>query len=151
MGQVTKMSQTEEKEENVNTERAIGLFKALSTFFKQDPKGVIDLVHEIAEGIVDTVTGNGELSKELGFSAGQLKLLSHLFWYHDDKSAVQHAIADPENLENIIDAIAQLAEAYNMLKTDGSSIGDIKNLIERAVSILYEVVEFMIGTADCDP
>jgi len=145
------VSQTEEKEENVDVERAVNLFKALSTFSKHNPKGVIGLIHEIAEGIVDVVTGNEELSKELAFSAGQLKLLSHLFWYHDDKSAVQHAIADPEILENVMDALAELAEAYNMLKTDGTSIGDIKSLIEKAVAILYEVVEFIVSSADCDP
>ena len=146
------MSQTEEKqEENVDTEKAVNLFGALSTFFKLDPKGVIGLIHEASEDIVDRVTGSEDLKKELGFSAGQLKLLSHFFWYFDDKNVVQQAIANPENLEDVMDAVTELAEAYKMLNSDGAKISDIESLISRAVANLSKVIEYIIGTADCDP
>jgi signal-transduction protein with cAMP-binding, CBS, and nucleotidyltransferase domain len=140
-----------QSEENVKVERATRLFEALFTFFKQDPKGVIGLVHEIADGIVDTIIENEELRKELGYSAGQLKVLAHLFWYHDDKNVVQRAIADSENLEDIMDAISQLAKAYSMLKDGGTTTEEIKKLIDSGTSALYKVIEFIMSTADCDP
>jgi hypothetical protein len=122
-------------EENVDVDMAVGFFRALYNYFKANPKTMTSLIHNVSENLIDAIAVNGDLRKDLGFVAGQLRVVSSLIWDHDDKEVVQIALTNSPNLEEVMGAIAELARAYNRLKSSESVIiGEIENLIENAAS-----------------
>jgi hypothetical protein len=140
------MSQTEEKEENVNTERAVEFFGALFDYFKENPKTATGLLHILADDVINTIIGNEELRKELGFQAGRLEITSSFIWYHDDSDAIQEKLANPDTLNDVMDAIAKLARAYSKLKGGETvSLQYIQDLIKGAASNLYEILVSIIS------
>jgi len=138
-------------EENVDVEQAVSFFKALYNYFRQNPNGLTVLLHNISENLIDTVIENEEFRKELGFTTGQLKVVSDLFWYHDDEEDIQYALSSSPNLEDTLSAIASLAWAYNRLKSSTEVIpGDVEDLIREAASTLYRIIEYIIKDIDYD-
>jgi hypothetical protein len=144
--------QEEGKEENVDVERATSFFRALYNYFKQNPKSITVVLRDISENLIDTIIENGELRKDLGFTAGQLKVVSDLFWYHDDEEIIQQTLINSPNLEDIMNSIAQLATAYTILESNTEIIpGDIENLIKDSASTLYRIIEYIITDTGSDP
>jgi len=142
----------EGKEENIDVEQATSFFKALYSYFRQNPNGLTVLLHNISENLIDTVIENEEFRKELGFTTGQLKVASDLFWYHDDEEDIQYALSSSPNLEDTLSAIAKLAWAYSRLKSSTEVIpADVEDLIREAASTLYRIIEYIIKDIDCDP
>jgi len=147
-----KEGREEGREENIDVESAVSFFKALYNYFRQNPNGLTVLLHNISENLIDTVIENEEFRKELGFTTGQLKVVSDLFWYHDDEEDIQYALSSSPNLEDVLSAIAKLAWAYSRLKSSTEVIpGDIENLIREGASTLYRIIEYIIKGIDCDP
>jgi len=105
------MSQAEEKEENVDVERAVKFFQALSDFSKQNPGPITELLYDVVSALDDVIIVKDELGKRLGHHAGELKALTRLIWNHHENEAVQQTLAEAEVLEDLMDTIAQLAKA----------------------------------------
>jgi hypothetical protein len=144
--------QEEGREENVDVELATSFFKAMLAYFKQNPKGLTVLLHNISENLINEIIENGELSKMLGYTAGQLNVVSDLIWNHDDEEIIQHALTNSPNLEDILSAIARLAWAYSRLVSSTEVIpGDIEGLIKEAASTLYRIIEHVITDTGSDP
>ena len=141
------MSQTEEKQEDRNVERALNFLRGLSSYFEENPHRVIDLLHELAEDLMETVGYT-----DLGVAIGQVRALAHLLWATDRERVVQRAVSDPEGLANIIEALIQLSAAYNLLKNKKAEDSYIKDLIDKAVEALKDVLRGIIIFAGyCDP
>ena len=139
-------------EENIDVEQAVSFFKALYGYFKQNPKGLTALLHNVSENLNDIIIENGELSKMLGYAAGQLNVVTDLIWNHDNEEIIQHALTNSPNLEDTLNAIAHLAWAYARLESNTEIIpGDIENLIKESASTLYRIIEYIIKDIDCDP
>jgi len=148
--------QGEDKEENVeeyvDVELATSFFKAMLAYFKQNPKGLTVLLHNVSENLISEIIENEELSKMLGYTAGQLNVVSDLIWNHDDEEVIQQALTNSPNLEDILSAIARLAWAYSRLVSNTEVIpGDIENLIKEAGATLYRIIEYVIKDIDSDP
>ena len=144
-----EVSQTEEKEENVDVERAVKFFQALSDFSKQNPGAITDLLYDIAGALDDMITVKDELGKRLGHHAGELKVLTRLIWNHHENEAVQQLLAETEVLEDLMDAIAQLAKAYYIIRSnENAPLEDVENLIDGATSTLYRIVDYIISDDD---
>lgn len=132
--------------------RATRLFEALSDYFRQNPKEVSDLMHEIVNSLINEIINNVEYKKELGYPAGKLEILSNLIWYHDKEDVIQKKLTEPDTLEDVLNAISKLAEAFSFLKSGRSTAEAIEDLINDAVLILYKIVESTISnTSDDDP
>jgi len=139
-------------EENVDVEGALSFFRALYSYFKVNPKAMSSVLHNVSENLIDTITTSEDLRKHLGFAAGQLRVVSSLIWDHDDKEVVQIALTNSPNLEEVMGAIAELARAYNRLKSGESVIiGEIENLIENAANTLYRIIEYIVTDTGSDP
>ena len=139
-------------EENVDVEQAVSFFRGLLAYFKQNPRGLTALLHNVSENLISEIIENGELSKMLGYVAGQLNVISDLIWNYDNEEVVQHALTNSPNLEDVLSAIAHLAWAYARLESSTEIIpGDIENLIKESASTLYRIIEYIIKDIDCDP
>jgi hypothetical protein len=144
---VIKVSQTEEKQEDSNVERALSFLKGLSSYFEENPKRVITLLDELTDDLMETVGYT-----DLGVAIGQVRALAHLLWATDSKRAVERAVSDPEGLADIIEALTQLTTAYNLLKNNKATDSYIRDLINKAVEALKDVLRGVIAFADyCDP
>jgi hypothetical protein len=147
------MSEQEESvEENINVEGAVSFFKALYEYFRQNPKTVATILHIISGNLIDTIVLDGQLRKELGFAAGQLRVVSDLIWNYDDDETIQHLISHSPNLEQLMAAITELAEAYNRLRSDTNTTpGGIEDLIKNAAATLYSIIAYAITDTGSDP
>jgi len=147
------MSEQEESvEENINVEGAVSFFKALYEYFRQNPKAMTGVLHTLSENLIDTIVLDGELRKELGFAAGQLRVVSDLIWNYDDDETIQHLISHSPNLEQLMAAITELAEAYNRLRSDTKTTpGGIEDLIKNAATTLYSIIAHAITDMGSDP
>jgi cytoplasmic iron level regulating protein YaaA (DUF328/UPF0246 family) len=144
------MSQAEEKEENVDVERAVKFFEALSGFSKQNPGPITELLYDVVSALDDMIIVKDELGKSLGHHVGELKALTRLIWNHHTNDVIQQMLAEAEVLSDLMDAIAQLAKAYYMIRSnENAPLEDVKNLIDDATSTLYRVVDYIISS--CDP
>ena len=144
--------QEEKKEEGIDIERAARFFGALKDYFRQNPKGLTVVLHNISVNLVDTINGNGEFREDLGYIAGQLEVVSDLIWNHDDNEVIQQALTSPSNLEDIMNALALLATAYSKLTSNTDIIlGDIENIIRDAATTLYRIIEYIITDVGNDP
>ncbi len=148
--EVVKVSQTEEKEENVDVERAVKFFQALSDFSKQNPGPITELLYDVANALDDIIIAKDELEKELGHRAGELKALVRLIWNHHKFEAVQQMLAETEVLSDLMDIIAKLAKAYYIIN-ENAPLEGAKNLIDDATSTLYRVVDYIIYSVVDDP
>jgi len=147
MGQVSEVSQTEEKQEDRNVERALNFLRGLSSYFEESPTRVIGLLDDLTEDLMETVGYT-----DLGVAIGQVRALAHLLWATDRERVVQRAVSDPEGLANIIEALIQLSAAYNLLKNKKAEDSYIKDLIDKAVEALKDVLRGIIIFAGyCDP
>jgi len=143
------MSQAEEKEENVDVERAVKFFQALSDFSKQNPGAITELLYDVVNALDDVIIVKDELGKELGHRAGELKALMRLIWNHHENEAVQQMLAEAEVLSDLMDTIAQLAKAYYMIRSnENAPLEDVENLIDGATSTLYRIVDYIISDDD---
>jgi len=141
------MSQTEEKQEDRNVERALNFLKGLSSYFEENPRRVITLLDDLTEDLMETVGYT-----DLGVAIGQVRALAHLLWATDGRRVVERAVSDPEGLANIIEALIQLSAAYNLLKNKKAEDSYIKDLIDKAVEALKDVLRGIIIFAGyCDP
>ena len=141
------VSETEEKQEDSNVERALSFLRGLSSYFEENPRRVISLLDDLTEDIMETVGYT-----DLGVAIGQVRALAHLLWATDDTRVVKRAISDPEGLAYIIQALTQLTTAYDMLKNNKANDSYIRDLINNAVEALKEVLRGVIAFADyCDP
>ena len=148
--EVVEVSQTEEKEENVDVERAVRFFQALSGFSKQNPGPITELLYDVVSALDDMVIVNDELGKSLGHQVGELKALMRLIWNHHKNEAVQQMLSEAEVLSDLMDTIAQVAKAYYMIRSnENAPLEDVKNLIDDATSTLYRIVDYIISS--CDP
>jgi len=144
---VSEVSQTEEKQEDRNVERALSFLRGLSSYFEENPHRVIDLLHELAEDLMETVGYT-----DLGIAIGQVRALTQLLWATDSRRVVQRAVSDPEGLADIIEALTQLATAYNLLKNNKAEDSYIRDLINKAVEALKDALRGVIAFANyCDP
>ena len=144
------MSQTEEKEENIDVERAVKFFQALSDFSKQSPGPITELLYDVVNALDDMIIVKDELGKELGHQAGELKALMRLIWNHHKSEAVQQMLAETEVLSDLMDAIAKLAKAYYIIN-ENAPLEGVKNLIDDATSTLYRIVDYIMYSAVDDP
>jgi len=143
------MSQAEEKEENVDVERAVKFFQALSDFSKQSPGPITELLYDVVSALDDMIIVKDELGKRLGHHVGELKALTRLIWNHHENEAVQQMLAEAEVLSDLMDTIAQLAKAYYMIRSnENAPLEDVKNLIDDATSTLYRIVDYIISDDD---
>jgi hypothetical protein len=139
-------------EDKVRTDRAVRLLDALSDYFRLRPTLILALIHDIANDLVDTINAKEDLKKELGYYVGQFKIMSNTLWYHDKLNIVQKAVANPQYLEDLIEAVIQSARAYSMLHSDEPiSISDVANLIDDASTGLYRFLENVLLDADNKP
>ena len=147
--EVVEVSQAEEKEENVDVERAVKFFQALSDFSKQNPGAITELLYDVVNALDDVIIVKDELGKELGHRAGELKALMRLIWNHHKFEAVQQMLAETEVLSDLMDTIAKLAKAYYMIRSnENAPLEDVKNLIDDATSTLYRIVDYIISDDD---
>jgi hypothetical protein len=144
---VINVSQTEEKQEDSNVERALSFLRGLSSYFEENPRRVIGLLDDLTDDITETVGYT-----DLGIAIGQVRALAHLLWLTDSERVVARAISDPEGLANIIEALTQLTTAFDMLKNNKAKDSYIRDLIKKAVDALESVLRDIIAFADyCDP
>jgi len=144
---VIEVSQTEEKQEDSNVERALSFLKGLSSYFEENPKRVITLLDDLTDDLMETVGYT-----DLGVAIGQVRALAHLLWITDSERVVVRAISDPEGLADIIEALTQLTTAYNLLKNHKADNSYIRDLIDKAVEALKDTLRGVIAFADyCDP
>jgi hypothetical protein len=149
---VVEVSQTEEKEENIDVERAVKFFQALFDFSMLNPLPITELLYDVVGALDDMIIVKDELGKRLGHHAGELKVLTRLIWDHHTSEAVQQMLAEPEVLSDLMDTIAQLAEAYYTIRIkENTPLEGIENLIDGATSTLYRIVNYMMSSADDDP
>jgi hypothetical protein len=149
---VIEVSQTEEKEENVDVERAVRFFQALSDFSKQNPGPITELLYDVVNALDDMIIVKDELGKELGHQAGELKALMRLIWNHHKSEAIQQMLAETEVLSDLMDTIAKLAKAYYMIRSnENAPLEDVENLIDGATSTLYRIVDYIMYSAVDDP
>jgi len=148
--EVVEVSQAEEKEENVDVERAVKFFQALSDFSKQNPGAITELLYDVVNALDDVIIVKDELGKELGHRAGELKALMRLIWNHHKFEAVQQMLAETEVLSDLMDTIAKLAKAYYIIN-ENAPLEGVKNLIDDATSTLYRVVDYIIYSVVDDP
>jgi hypothetical protein len=147
MGQVREVSQTEEKQEDSNVERALSFLRGLSSYFEEDPRRVISLLDDLTEDLMETVGYT-----DLGVAIGQVRALAHLLWATDSERVVKRVVSDPEGLADIIEALTQLTTAYNLLKNNKADDSYIRDLINKAVEALKDILRGVIAFADyCDP
>ena len=140
------------KGEEINVERAVSFFEALLKYFRRYPKALTGVLHGISENLADTIIENGELRKELGVDAGQLKVLSDLIWDHDDNEVIQQIITSSPNLEDLMGVITLLATAYDKLESgENILLGEISDTIKEANATLYRIIELMIREENEDP
>jgi len=144
------VSQTEEKEENIDVERAVKFFQALSDFSKQSPGPITELLYDVVNALDDMIIVKDELGKELGHQAGELKALMRLIWNHHKSEAIQQMLAETEVLSDLMDAIAKLAKAYYIIN-ENAPLEGVKNLIDDATSTLYRIVDYIMYSAVDDP
>jgi len=147
---VVEVSQTEEKEENIDVERAVKFFQALSDFSKQSPGPITELLYDVVNALDDMIIVKDELGKELGHQAGELKALMRLIWNHHKSEAIQQMLAETEVLSDLMDAIAKLAKAYYIIN-ENAPLEGVKNLIDDATSTLYRIVDYIMYSAVDDP
>jgi len=146
------VSQTEEKEENVDVERAVKFFQALSDFSKQSPGPITELLYDVVNALDDMIIVKDELGKELGHHAGELKALMRIIWNHHKFEAVQQMLAETEVLSDLMDTIAKLAKAYYMIRSnENAPLEGVKDLIDDATSTLYRIVDYIMYSAVDDP
>jgi len=145
---VIEVSQTEEKQEDSNVERALSFLKGLSSYFEENPKRVITLLDDdLTDDLMETVGYT-----DLGVAIGQVRALAHLLWITDSERVVVRAISDPEGLADIIEALTQLTTAYNLLKNNKAEDSYIRDLINKAVEALKDALRGVIAFANyCDP
>jgi len=144
---VIEVSQTEEKQEDRNVERALSFLKGLSSYFEENPKRVITLLDDLTDDLMETVGYT-----DLGVAIGQVRALAHLLWITDSERVVVRAISDPEGLADIIEALTQLTTAYNLLKNNKAEDSYIRDLINKAVEALKDALRGVIAFANyCDP
>jgi hypothetical protein len=144
--------QEEKKEEGIDIERAASFFGALQEYFKRNPKGLTNVLHNVAENLIDTINGNEELKKLIGYSVGQLEVVVSLLWNNDDAEVVQQMLVSSPYLEDTIDTIALLASAYNKLVSNTDIIpGEIEGIINDCAQRLYKIIERIITDVDNDP
>jgi len=149
---VIEVSQTEEKEENVDVERAVKFFQALSDFSKQSPGPITELLYDVVNALDDMIIVKDELGKELGHHAGELKALMRIIWNHHKFEAVQQMLAETEVLSDLMDTIAKLAKAYYMIRSnENAPLEGVKDLIDDATSTLYRIVDYIMYSAVDDP
>ena len=148
--EVIEVSQTEEKEENVDVERAVKFFQALSDFSKQNPGPITELLYDVVSALDDVIIAKDELGKELGHHAGELKALMRFIWNHHKIEAVQQMLAETEVLSDLMDTIAKLAKAYYIIN-ENAPLEGVKNLIDEATSALYRIVDYIMYSAVDDP
>jgi hypothetical protein len=130
-----------DQEEKERTERALKFYEALSGYFKLKPVETVILLHDIVNGLADTINGSEDLRRDLGYFAGQLKVLTQVLWINDHLSVIQKMVANPGTHENIIEAITRSAKAYYMLHSgEPIAIVDVAHLIESAASHLFKVI-----------
>jgi len=144
------VSQAEEKEENVDVERAVKFFQALSDFSKQNPGPITELLYDVVNALGDVIIVKDELGKELGHRAGELRALMRLIWNHHKFEAVQQMLAETGVLSDLMDIIAKLAKAYYIIN-ENAPLEGVKNLIDDATSTLYRVVDYIIYSVVDDP
>jgi hypothetical protein len=129
-------------EDKERKDRAVRLLDALTDYYRLRPSLVLALIHDIANDLVDTINAKEDFKKELGYYVGQFKIMSDMLWYHDRLNVIQKAIANPQYLEDLIEAIIQSARAYSMLHSDEPiTLSDVANLIEDASTSLYRFLE----------
>ena len=135
----------EEQEEKEKVDRAVGFSTALSGYFRQRPIEAIVFLHDIVDGLADTIKGSEDLRRDLGYFIGQLEILSYVLWTYDHLNVVQKMVADPDTHEDIIGAIMRSAKAYYMLHSgEPIAISDVAYLIDKATSSLYKVIASLI-------
>jgi uroporphyrinogen-III decarboxylase len=148
--EVVEVSQTEEKEENVDVERAVKFFQALTDFSMLNPVPVTELLYDVVNALDDMIIVKDELGKRLGHHVGELMALTRLIWNHHTSEALQQMLAEPEVLSDLMDTIARLAKAYHMIRSnENAPLEDVKNLIDNATSTLYRIADYIISS--CDP
>ncbi len=129
-------------EDKVRTDRALRFLDALTDYYRLRPTLILALIHDIANDLVDTINAKEDLKKELGYYVGQFKIMANMLWYHDKLNVIQKAIANPQYLEDLIEAIIQSARAYSMLHSDEPiTLSDVANLIDDASTNLYRFLE----------
>ena len=148
--EVVVVSQAEEKEENVDVERAVKFFQALSDFSKQNPGPITELLYDVVNALDDMIIVKDELVKELGHRAGELKALMRLIWNHHKSEAIQQMLAETEVLSDLMDTIAKLAKAYYIIN-ENAPLEGVKNLIDDATSTLYRIVDYIMYSTVDDP
>jgi hypothetical protein len=136
-------------EDKERKDRAVRLLDALTDYYRLRPSLVLALIHDIANDLVDTINAKEDFKKELGYYVGQFKIMSDMLWYHDRLNVIQKAIANPQYLEDLIEAIIQSARAYSMLHSDEPiTLSDVANLIEDASTSLYRFLEYALLDVD---
>jgi len=147
-----KGNEEENKEEEIDIERAANFFGGLQKYFRQNPKALSALLHNIIENVIDAVNANEELRKNMCFAAGQLEILSNIIWTYDSEESIQRALTSSSNLEDIMDVIAILAKVYVKITSNTDIIpGEIENIIKDATTTLYQIIEYIIKDVSNDP
>jgi hypothetical protein len=142
----------ESKKEGIDIERAANFFGGLQKYFRQNPKALSALLHNIIENVIDAINANEELRKHVGFAAGQLEVLTDIIWTYDSEESIQRALASSSNLEDIMDVIAILAKTYVKITSNTDIIpGEIENIIKDATTTLYQIIEYIIKDVSNGP
>jgi len=143
------MSEAEEQEqEQVNTQEGLHFYKALQDFFGKDTRFAIWVLHVLADEVHDAIREASDLPRDIYELAGRARTVHELYWHTDRYSIVLNTLAEPEARQALMRAIALMADAYNMLKSNSDiDMTVLRDKLEEATRLLYATLKAVLDYA----
>jgi hypothetical protein len=144
------MSESEESEENqADAQEALIFYRALRDFFVKEPRSMIWVLHVVADETSDALKEADSPSNEIQQLMGRIDTVQELFWNHDRYDIVLNTIIKSDVQRAFMRAIALLADAYSMIKGDGSlDTSALRDRLDDATHILYAILKAVIDMGE---